>query len=52
MKEASVYLNGSLVGFHAKPVDFVQLVKERRRTGKLPQDITVAYYEDLNEVYI
>lgn len=52
MKETSVYYNGSLIGFHEKPSDFVQGLKEKRRVGQLPFDTTIAYYEDLNEIYI
>jgi len=49
---ASIYLNGRLVGFHDSPRELVQSVKERRRAGEFPQSMSVAYYEDLNEVYL
>jgi DNA-directed RNA polymerase subunit B' len=48
----SVYLNGRLVGFHSNPADLVQSVREKRRNGELPSDLSAAHYSDLNEVYI
>ncbi len=51
-KEASVYCNGKLIGFHPNPEQLVKAVREKRRKGELPYDVTVAYYHDLNEVYI
>ncbi len=52
MKKASVYLNGKLVGFHDKPKELVESIREKRRQGELPVYSTVVYYDDLNEVYI
>ncbi len=52
MLGTSVYLNGKLIGFHNNPKDLVQTIRDRRRNGKLPYEVTVAYYEDRNEVYI
>ncbi len=51
-KMASVYLNGSLIGFHEKPEELIQMIKEKRRRGELPVELTVGYYKDMNEVYI
>jgi DNA-directed RNA polymerase subunit B' len=48
----SIYLNGRLVGFHQNPKELVQSVKERRRLGEFPVGMSIAYYDDLNEVYI
>ena len=52
MKGAGVYLNGKLIGFHKKPLDLVQNVREKRRSGTLPFDLTVAYHDDTNEIYV
>lgn len=52
MKGAGVYLNGKLIGFHNKPKDFIQTIKSKRRSGEMPSDLTVAYHDDLNEVYV
>lgn len=52
MEEASIYLNGKLVGFHSKPLELVDSVKRKRRTGDLPTSLNVAYYADTDEVYV
>ncbi len=52
IKEAGVYCNGKLVGFHPKPKELVKNIKEKKRRGELPYDVTVCYYHDLNEVYV
>ncbi len=52
MMGASVYLNGRLVGFHQNPADLVQAVRQKRRMGDFPHNMSVSYYDDLNEVYV
>ncbi len=52
MKGSSVYVNGKLVGFHQEPEKLVNAIKGMRRDGKLPPDLSVAYYSDTDEVYI
>lgn len=52
VKGTGIYLNGKLVGFHKKPLELAQEIREKRRTGNLPSDMTVAFYEDLGEVYV
>ncbi len=52
MKGTSVYVNGKLVGFHQDPKTLVESIRELRREGKLPPDMSVAYYPDTDEVYI
>src|SRR3989344_3262634 len=52
MLGASVYLNGKLAGFHKNPQELAQRVRQKRRAAELPFDMSVAYYADLNEVYI
>ena len=52
MKQTAVYLNGSLLGFHDKPLEFVNGVKDKRRKGELPHDLNIAYYKDTNEIYL
>jgi len=51
-KGAGIYLNGKLIGFHKKPQEFVKDVKDKRKAKKLPQDLSVVHYADLDEVYI
>lgn len=52
MKGSSVYLNGRLVGFHPNPGDLVETIRNKRRKGEFPWDLSVSYYPDQNEVYI
>ncbi len=52
MKGTSVYVNGKLVGFHPEPEKLVKAIREKRRQGKLPPDMSVAYYPETDEVYI
>ncbi|MBI1974088.1 DNA-directed RNA polymerase subunit B [Candidatus Micrarchaeota archaeon] len=51
-KGTSVFLNGKLIGFHGNPRDLVDSVREKRRRGELPFDMSVSYYKDLDEAYI
>ncbi|MFC2174909.1 DNA-directed RNA polymerase subunit B [archaeon] len=52
MEESSVYINGKLVGFHESGGELVQSIRKKRRTGDLPPELNVAYYPDVDEVYI
>ncbi len=52
MKEAKVYVNGRLLGFHPNPKKLVEEIRKRRRSGQIPWTISVTYYENTNEVYI
>ncbi len=52
MKGTSVYVNGKLVGFHPDPKALVQAIREKRGEGKLPPDMSIAYYPDTDEIYI
>jgi len=52
MKKTNIYLNGKLIGFHDKAKELVETIRQKRRQGELPINLTVVYYDDLNEVYI
>ncbi len=52
MKEAKVYVNGRLLGFHPDPRKLVEELRKRRRSGQIPYTVSVTYYENTNEVYI
>ncbi len=52
MKEAKVYVNGRLLGFHPDPKKLVEELRKRRRSGQIPYTVSVTYYENTNEVYI
>lgn len=49
---ANVYLDGMYLGETKNPIRLVTKLKELRRTGKLSNQINVAYHEHLNEVRI
>ncbi len=50
--EANVYINGRLIGKHPDAKSLVEAIKEARRSGKISNQVNVAYYADTNEVYI
>ncbi|MEK6958385.1 MAG: DNA-directed RNA polymerase subunit B [archaeon] len=51
-KNAKVYINGRLIGFHSDPIKLTREIIGRRRESKISAQINVAYHEDTNEVYI
>ncbi|MEM4257338.1 MAG: DNA-directed RNA polymerase subunit B, partial [Candidatus Diapherotrites archaeon] len=51
-KNAKVYINGRLIGFHNDPIKLTKEIIERRRQNKISQQVNVAYHDDTNEVYI
>lgn len=52
MEESSVYINGKLVGFHPNGQELADNIRKKRRSGDLPHQLNVAYYPDVDEVYI
>ena len=52
MERSSVYINGKLVGFHENGTELAENVRSKRRSGDLPPELNVAYYADVDEVYI
>lgn len=52
MEETSVYINGKLVGFHEDGRALADNIRKKRRSGDLPNELNVAYYPDIDEVYI
>jgi len=50
MEKGSIYLDGSLIGFHENPEEVAEEIREKRRRGELPKTLTVANYD--NEAYI
>ena len=52
MKQAKVYINGRLIGFHNNPEKLVSDLVDKRRTGKINQHVNIALQEETNEVYI
>ena len=47
-----VYLNERFIGNVNDPDAFVNSVKERRRTGKIPFNVNVLHNKEFNEIYI
>ncbi len=47
-----VYLDEKFVGMVNNPKDFVKLVKEERRNGKLPKTLNIGYNTEFGEVAI
>ncbi len=52
MSQATVYLNGTLIGFHDKPKELVEKIKERRRQGKISDKVNVGYYADTHALHV
>ena len=52
MEKASVYINGKLVGYHPNGTELADSIRQKRRAGELPSELNVAYYNDVDEVYI
>ncbi len=58
-RAARVYVNGDLIGLHSNPLELVQEIRERRRSGTLSPglgdriyEINVRYDERMNEVIV
>lgn len=47
-----VYLNGVLMGKHENPYELVEKLRDERRSGKIPFDVSIYYEEENNEVQI
>ena len=51
-KYTRVYLNGRLIGYHPDGAKLANEIRRLRRQGKLHYEVSVAYYPDVNELYI
>ncbi|MEM3399344.1 MAG: DNA-directed RNA polymerase subunit B [Candidatus Micrarchaeia archaeon] len=51
-EKAAVYLNGRLLGFHQKPNELVNTIRQKRRCGELHPELNVSYNPIANEVHI
>ncbi len=52
MVAVKVYINGKLIGTTEEPEDFVQEIKDRRRSNEITHELNITYYDDNNEIYI
>jgi len=50
--KAKIYINGELCGYCENPLEFTNEIREKRRTGKLSDQMNITYYEENNEIYI
>jgi len=50
---AKVFINGILIGFHQDPVSLVNALREKKRRGQLPYDLSFSYVigQEFSEVY-
>ncbi len=52
MKKSKIYLNGKFIGTCDDPEDFVQKMREKRRSGEISDEMNITYYSDTNEINI
>jgi DNA-directed RNA polymerase subunit B len=51
-KGAKVFVEGYLLGYSLNPLGLVEAVREMRRGGEISGEVNIAYYDDLNEIYV
>jgi DNA-directed RNA polymerase subunit B len=52
---AKVFINGSLIGYHPQPGEFVFELRTKRRSNEIPSEINVAHFKALGgreEIYV
>ena len=52
---AKVFINGSLIGYHPQPGEFVFELRTKRRSSEIPSEINVAHFKALGgreEIYV
>lgn len=52
LDSADVYFNGKFIKETKKPADFVKMVRQRRRSGLLPDQINIAWFPEFGEIRI
>jgi len=50
--KAKIFLNNELLGYTWNPIVFTEEMREKRRNGKISQQMNITFYEDTNEIYI
>jgi DNA-directed RNA polymerase subunit B' len=50
--KTKVFFDGILIGETTKPKNLVELIRKKRRKNEIPQEVNVAYLEDIGEVRI
>ncbi len=51
-EKCAVYLNGRLIGFNPNGGALAKVLREKRRTGVLSQEVNIAYFDRSEEVFI
>lgn len=49
---SNIYVNGKYVGSHPKPNDLCKTFRKLRRQGKISGEVSIAYYDPLDEIQI
>jgi len=52
VEKAKIYINGKLIGSCKEPEEFVEEIRQKRRTGEISDETNITYYDETNEVYI
>jgi DNA-directed RNA polymerase subunit B len=52
VRKAKIYINGKLIGTCDDPENFVDDMREKRRTGEISDEMNITYYSETDEVYI
>lgn len=52
MKKGKVYINGRLIGFHPDPKELTGDLIGQRRKAQISPQVSIAYHDDTNEVYV
>jgi DNA-directed RNA polymerase subunit B' len=52
LNRTRVFLNGELLGYHDDPEKLVNNIRQMRRSGSIPIQVNVTYYQNTSEVII
>ena len=52
MKKCKIYINGKLIGACDDPEDFVEQMREKRRSGEVSHEMNITHYPETDEIYI
>lgn len=48
----NIYINGKYLGNHEDPKKFLEDFKAKRREGKISEEVSIAHYENMDEIQI
>ena len=52
MKKCKVYTNGKLIGTCDDPEDFMEEMRQKRRSGEVSYETNITHYPENNEIYV